>query len=199
MNKKHWWAPALGVAALLVGLVAIPALAASGGAAPAAPAAPGTVPYCTGVGPAGARGGRGIGPMNDDIAAVLKMSVADLQAARQSGSSLAEIAAKQGISRDDLIAAMLKAHQAAVAAQVKAGNLTQAQADQILSLMKSRIEQQIDYKGVGPAAGRGGFGPGAGFGRGMMGGRGGRGPGFGRGAGSGAAPGSVQNSSVTNS
>ncbi len=165
MTKKYWWLPALGVAALLIGLVAIPALAATGGA----PALPGATPGTPGNAPGygfgpGGRGmmGLGIGPLNDEIAAILKLSPADLQAARQSGQSLADIAAKQGVSREDLIAAVLKVHQDAVAVRVTDGTLTQAQADQMLSFMKSQIERQVDANGVGRAAGRGGFGCGPG-------------------------------------
>ncbi|MHB9144931.1 MAG: hypothetical protein ACYC5Y_06300 [Symbiobacteriia bacterium] len=198
MTKKYGWLPALGVAALLIGLVAIPALAATGGAPTlpgATPGTPGNAPgYGFGPGGRGMMGfgtggrglmGLGIGPLNDEIAAILKLSPADLQAARQSGQSLADIAAKQGVSREDLIAAVLKVHQDAVAAHVTDGTLTQAQADQILSFMKSQIERQIDANGVGRAAGRGGFGCGP---------RGGNAPagtGFGRGRG---LMGSVTNS-----
>ena|GEM_PF-2181229 len=140
-----------------------------------------------GPGPGPMKGGCGIGPLHDQVASLLGMSVTDLQAARQSGKSLAEIAADKGISRDTLVSGMLKLHQDAVAARVADGTLTQAQADQMLASMKTRIEAMVDVKGVGPAArGRGGFGRG----RGGMGGMG-RGPGF-------SQP-SNQNSGVTNS
>lgn len=164
---KRSWILTLGLTALLVGLVAIPAFAATGtGTQPAAPrSAAGTAPYC-GLGPMGGRAA-GIGPLNNQVASILNMSVTDLQAARQSGKSLAEIAADKGISRSDLIASMLKVHQDALAARVADGSLTQAQADQILASMKTRIEQQVDYKGVGPSFGRGGFGRGRGMGQGF--------------------------------
>jgi len=136
-------------------------------------------------GPGHMKGGFGIGPLHDQAASLLGMSLTDLQAARQSGKSLAEIATDKGISRDTLVAGMVKAHKEALAARVADGTLTQAQADQTLASMKTRIEAMVDVKGVGPAAGgRGGFGRGGK--RGM-----GRGPGFGQ-------P-SNQNSGITNS
>ena len=182
---KRSWILTLGIAALLVGMAAIPAFAATGTATQ--PAAPGAAPFC-GAGPMGGRGA-GIGPLNDQIAPILNMSVTDLQAARQSGKSLADIAAEKGIGRTDLIASMLKVHQDAVAARVADGTLTQAQAGQILDLMKTRIEQQVDYKGVGPSFGRGGFGRG----------RGGMTHGAGRGQGFGPRWGQTSPTNATNS
>lgn len=181
-STKRWWVLTLGLAAVLVGLAAAPGLASADGTTSFL----GRMGWTARTPGAGTvTGGLRIGPLNDQVASLLGMSVADLQAARQSGKSLAEIAADKGISRDTLVADLLKLHQDAVASRVADGTLTQAQADQMTAAMKTRIEAMVDAKGVGPGArGRGGAG------RGRLGGMG---------CGQGFGPSSNLNTGITNS
>lgn len=156
-DTKRWWVLTLGLAAVLIGLAAVPSLAAADGAASFFGRA-GRAARAQGFGPM--MGGARIGPLDDKVASLLGMSVADLRTARQSGKSLAEIAADKGISRDTLVSGMLQLHQDAVAARVADGTLTQAQADQVLANMKTRIEAMVDGKGFAPGRGpqKGGLG-----------------------------------------
>lgn len=102
-------------------------------------------------------------------AQVLGMSKDELTKALDEGTTLRELAEAADLDRDALHEKMQAAMDAAVADAVKAGTITQAQAD----ALKAAREQR--GKGWGPMGGRG-FGRGHGFGRG------GFGPGgFGRG------------------
>jgi hypothetical protein len=80
----------------------------------------------------------------------------------------ASIAQEQNVDLSKVVEAALAAHSAQLDAAVKAGTLTQAQADAMKAFMKARIESRFqDATGVAP------------HGFGMMGGRGMMGPGFG--------------------
>ena len=85
------------------------------------------------------------------------------------GTSIATLAQERNVELARVVDAALAAHSAQLEAAVKAGTLTQAQADVMTAFMKSRIESAFAATAtVGPR----GFG--------MMGGRGGMiGPGFG--------------------
>jgi hypothetical protein len=167
------------VAAILVGaLVALiggTALAAD----PTTPPAPatGTCPY----GAAGAGGMMGGGRPEwagqpDEVATSLGMTAAEIQAERQSGKSLVQIAGAKNITEDALISTILNARKAKLTKLVDAGKLTQAQADLMIQNMTSRVKTMAERTGVGPAFGQGGrgtMGQGMGgmMGQGMRGGR----------------------------
>lgn len=103
----------------------------------------------------------------DAAAKVLGMSAEDVRAALRGGSTLADLANKQGKSEDTLINALVAAAKTQLAGAVKSGRLTQARADEIQKDLPARIKQMVEN-------GRGGFGPGM---RGPGGlGKGGRGP-----------------------
>jgi len=147
----------VGMLAVVLALaVAVPAFAATDDTS--TPAA-----TCTngawGGGGHGAMLGAG-GQMSAAISELLGMEAADLQAARQDGQSLADIAASKGISTDTLISGMLEAHKAALADAVADGRITQERADLMLENMSERIADRIDDTEVGPPAGRGGHGRG---------------------------------------
>ncbi len=111
------------------------------------------------------------GPGGDDFAAAatyLGLSQADLQTALQSGKTLAQVAnATSGKSAAGLIDALVAAEQAELKAAVTAGRLTQAQADQITTTLKTRFTNLVNgtKPAHGPFGGHDGFhgGPG-GFG-----------------------------------
>lgn len=102
-------------------------------------------------------GGGGHGPGGagklppETVANILGITVDQLRTAEQSGKTLAQIAASRGISRADLVSKLVAAAKTQLAADVKAGRLTQAQADQISADLATRIGEKIDQ--VHPARG----------------------------------------------
>jgi len=66
-------------------------------------------------------------------ASVLDMTVEELQSALESGSTIQELMAAQGMNAIDFQKAMLDAYQAAVEQAVQDGVITQAQADEFLN------------------------------------------------------------------
>ena len=117
-----------------------------------------------GPGPGGP-GGHGMGRDLDGAAQALGVTADELRTALQGGQSLADVAKAKGIDVSkvvDSLVAQLKAH---LDAEVKSGEHTQAEADQILADAKTRISDFVN--GTAPAGGPGWPG----------GGRHGRGPG----------------------
>jgi hypothetical protein len=108
-------------------------------------------------------GGRGHGPGGpgrvapETVAKILGMSVDELRTAEESGKTLTQIAAAQGISKADLVSKLVAAAKTQLAADVKAGRLTQAQADQISADLSTRIGDMVDR--VRPPHGMHGDGP----------------------------------------
>ena len=94
------------------------------------------------------------GPGGDAFAAAatyLGLSQADLQTALQSGKTLAQVAnATSGKSAAGLIDALVAAEQAELQAAVTAGRLTQAQAEQLGTTVKTRFTNLVN--GTMPAA-----------------------------------------------
>jgi hypothetical protein len=86
---------------------------------------------------------------NDAVAAILGISVADLQAQRLAGSSLVTIAAKQGIDEQTLITRLLDARKATVSELLAAGKITQAQADYMLNNMAEHVKTMVERTSVG--------------------------------------------------
>jgi hypothetical protein len=92
----------------------------------------------------------------------LGMTAEQLAAERQAGKSLAQIAQAKGVSKQALVDLILADRKAVVDERVKAGTLTQAQADAMLAQMKERVTTAVDRTEVGPppwaGPGNGGFG-----------------------------------------
>lgn len=95
------------------------------------------------------------GGPGDDLAAAaayLGTTTEALVTQLQSGKTLAQIAAAtSGRSRDGLVAALVAHEKQELADAVKAGKLTQAQADQISSMLAQRVGDLVD--GTRPAGG----------------------------------------------
>jgi urease accessory protein UreF len=108
----------------------------------------------------------------DIVAKLTGQTAAQVYTQRAAGKSFADIASAKGVSADKVTADALAARKTALAAAVKAGTLTQAQADTMLARMQTRIPQRITdpapagCDGTGSGAGRGGMGRGAGGGGG---------------------------------
>jgi hypothetical protein len=159
-----------------------------------------TAPAAAAIGPGQMRGhmraggaGAGMGPIWGEetpttiIAAELGMTVEDVTAALQSGSTLADLAAQQGTSVEALAGALSAAHEAALNDAVAAGTITAEQAEfmqaRMNEMMTLRIQEGRFFGGPG-YAGQGGncpFGNGEGQpGFSQGGGMQGRGFGFGQ-------------------
>ncbi|MCL4531858.1 MAG: hypothetical protein M1582_01465 [Actinobacteria bacterium] len=157
----------------VAGLIILGAVAGSVSAAPATPTPPGPPAAAQQSGwPGGGFGyGAGFGyqAISGPISTLLGMSADQIRAERLAGKSLAQIAADKGVSKDALVNAMVQSHQSILDARVKAGTLTQAQADAALATMKTRVSQSVDRTEVGPNRPADGQGLGLAFGRGPMG------------------------------
>jgi hypothetical protein len=132
-----------------------------------------------GVGVAFAQGGQppagqggGYGWMHDYVEQALarKLGLTEEQVEEQlaAGKSMYQIALDNGITQQDLPAFMTEVHQEAVASAVKAGAITQAQADWMLQRMQNMYR---NGSGAGNCPMRNGqgapFGRGRGYGSGM--------------------------------
>jgi hypothetical protein len=99
-------------------------------------------------------GGHGLrfGAGLDDAAKVIGISEDELRTELQSGKTLAEIAQAKGMSQSTLESKLVAAAKGRLADAVKAGRLTQAQADQITKDLQSRISDLVTRSG--PIGGR---------------------------------------------
>ena len=91
------------------------------------------------------------------IAKVLGSPVEELRAARDAGKTLAQVAQEKGIDKAELVDKLVAAAKEQLAAAVKEGRLTQAQADTILQDLPARIAEKVDRVGRpgGPGERRG--------------------------------------------
>jgi hypothetical protein len=112
-------------------------------------------------------GGRTGGPRGrgDDLAAAatyLGVTQADLVTSLQSGKTLAQVAgATNGKTLSGLIDALVASEKAELAAAVTAGEITQAQADQMTSTLTAHVTAEVNGTRPSRGPGGGGFGHGA--------------------------------------
>jgi hypothetical protein len=132
----------------------------------------------TGTGPgmgAGGMMGRGAPAWAGEpeaVKALLGMTDEQIQAERQAGKSLAQIAASKNVGKDKLISTMVEAKKADLAKLVAAGKLTQAQVDAMVQNMQTQVTTMVERTNVGPAFAQGQARPGGMTGQGFRGGRG---------------------------
>ena len=90
--------------------------------------------------------GRG-GPGGDDLAGaadVLGITQDELATALSGGKTIADLAAEKGVDIDKVIDAMLASMKAHFEAEVKTGEHSQAEADSMLSDMRTRLEAMVN-------------------------------------------------------
>lgn len=117
----------------------------------------------------GLRIGKLCGSMGTAITELLGISATELCEARQSGKSLAELAAEKGIEKETVVDTLIVARRQSLQELVAAGKITQEQADACLENMKARVEDNIESNISGNSSqGRKGCGMGGGFGKGMQ-------------------------------
>jgi transposase-like protein len=96
-------------------------------------------------------------------AKAIGISETDLVTALRGGTSIAAVAKQHGVAVQKVIDALVADAQGELAAAVKTGRITQAQADQVKADLVSRIEGRVNAPGgafrPGPPFGRFGFGP----------------------------------------
>jgi hypothetical protein len=170
-SKLKWFAGAALAGGLLVGSLVATGVSAQTATPPGSPG-PGLCPgygmMGGGFGPGARVGACGPGTEHEAIANALGITSQELWDARTAGKSVAELAREKNVDVTKVVDAALAAHTAQLGAAVKAGTLTQAQAEAMKALMKSHIDSQFQT-----TAAAGSWGPG------MMGGRGMIGSGFG--------------------
>ncbi len=129
------------------------------------------------------------GRLSDVVAKLTGLEATDIQAKRQAGTSLADIAKDKGVSANEIVAEALDVRKDMLGAKVKDGTITQAQADTALDTMETRLTDRVSSTTPG------GGGMGRGKGGGMGGGNGTPkrdGTGGGRGMGGGDGSGTCQ-------
>ena len=128
----------------------------------------------TGMGSGGmaSRGAPAWAGQPEEVATLLGMSAADIQAERLAGKSLVQIAASKTppVREDTLISTIIEAKTTDLAALVTSGKLTQVQADLMVEHMQTQVKTMVARASVGPAFGEGQTRPG--MGQGFRGGRG---------------------------
>jgi uncharacterized protein YidB (DUF937 family) len=107
--------------------------------------------------PKGGRGMRGGHGLLEDASSILGMTVEQIRTAMGTTKSLAQVAQTKGISRATLIDKLVAKINERLAAEVKAGEMTQAQADERKANAKAKVTEAVDH--VGAPSGRGHGGP----------------------------------------
>lgn len=98
----------------------------------------------------GMRGGLGImGDQAEIVAKALGLSVEELQTALREGSTLAELAEKQGKDVDDLVTPLVAAAKERLAEEVTAGRLTQERADELARTLEERVRSAVENGHLG--------------------------------------------------
>jgi hypothetical protein len=111
----------------------------------------GTAGQCAGNCGAGQRGNAPAwAGQPDAVEKLLNMTDEQIQAERQAGKSLAQIAQAKGVGKDELVKTIVDAKKTILDEQVKAGKLTQAQADAIYAHMQQQASVMVDRTTTGP-------------------------------------------------
>ena len=114
-------------------------------------------------------GGRGKGldfnALDTDIANFIGVTIDDLRTARESGKSLATIATEHGKTEDALIQFIISKETANLDSLLKDGKITQAQYDNAVKDMATRVKEMVERTETGKPGFANGMGKG--FGRGF--------------------------------
>ncbi|KRF27674.1 hypothetical protein [Paenibacillus sp. Soil787] len=113
--------------------------------------------------PGGDRGGMGRGHggnLVEQTATILSVEQSVVQDALKAGKTLSAFAVEKGLTEADYVAKLVASETTAINAEVTAGKLTQAQADQMLSGLSDRLTKQV--QSTRPEGGRDGRGGGHG-------------------------------------
>lgn len=98
----------------------------------------------------GGRGGKGVGRVSTEtVAQILGITVDELRTQQQAGQTLAQIADAEGISKADLISELVAAAKTQLAADVTAGRIPQAQADEKAAQLQAEVTEKVDQVRTG--------------------------------------------------
>ncbi len=103
----------------------------------------------------GQMGGMDMTKTHDAVAKALGLTTDKLNAALKGGKSLADVAKDQKVSVGPLVKIMVAAHEAKLAAAVKDGKITQAQADKMKASLTQRITDRVNGVRPGRSLGHG--------------------------------------------
>lgn len=109
------------------------------------------------------RGPGGMAKSATEVAALLKLTEAELKAQLVSGKSLADVAKAQGVEVSAVVNLLVAKAQAHLAEAVTEGKMTQAEADAKLAEVSTRVTDMVNKvrpAGMGDKPGRGGRGHG---------------------------------------
>ena len=90
------------------------------------------------------------GVCNDVVTKLLGMTTAEIQALRQNGKTLVQIAATKGITEVKLVEAIMAEKKVQVQARVTAGTLTKEQANLMLQNMEQNTIRAVNRTTTGP-------------------------------------------------
>ncbi|MFA5307884.1 MAG: hypothetical protein WC370_00165 [Dehalococcoidales bacterium] len=147
-------------------LVAVLTLATTGVAMAAGPNSTNDKGVSNSYGQGYGLGGQGI--CSDNVTSLLGLTAEEIQAQRQEGLSLVQIAAAQGITEEQLIDAVMAERQARIQERVTTGTLTQERATFMLQNMEQNVVRAINRTTVGKPEWAGGNGGGQGAGNCQM-------------------------------
>jgi hypothetical protein len=105
-------------------------------------------------------GGRGFmgGYLTPQVAALLKLTVEQIQTQLDAGKTLADIATVQGVTQDQLLQTMMGSYSDHLSLMVKDGYLSQAKADAMSLQAETRLQTVITSRLDSSSGPRGGFG-----------------------------------------
>lgn len=133
---------------MTLGVVALLALTLSSAVFADTPEGTTNEAYCAGYGWHGFQGEADV--CSETVSELLGLTHEEICDQRSEGKSLVEIAADQGISEDELVAAIIAEKTEAVQSRVDDGTLTQEQADLMLQQMEERTELAVNRTDIGP-------------------------------------------------
>lgn len=105
----------------------------------------------------GHRGGRDLAARSEVVTDLLGIDAETLRAELAAGSTLAEVAVANGVSTDDLVAALVAEAEERIAEHVEEGSLTEEEAAAKLADITDRVSERVNS--VAPIGGEG-HGPG---------------------------------------
>jgi hypothetical protein len=95
----------------------------------------------------GHRGGRALGAHAEVVTDLLGIDAETLRGALAAGSTLAEVAEANGVSAEDLVAALVDEAESRIAEHVEDGSLTQDEAATKLAELEARVAERVNTVG----------------------------------------------------
>ena len=95
----------------------------------------------------GGHGPRGEGPHSEVVTELLGIDAETLRGELAAGSTLAEVAEANGVSADDLVAALVAEAEAHITEHVEEGSLTEEEAATKLAELEDRVAERVNTVG----------------------------------------------------